>query len=609
MKYLLINLLFIVTAFSSSMPLNKDLSYSDQVKYTLYKAFKQDSLIPPLAKTAVTIPEGGVCLTPFLLDMKNNWELLEPETQAIARNLLAKKAAPPYYYDSPGGHFRIWYATSGVDALPQNDANRNGVPDLVERVADRGDEAWQKIVVELGYHPPLNDSLWAYKSGYMTEHPDVDKADYFGLDGKVDIYYRVLDDAIMGYAKWGYEASVPWQYTGYILLNPAISDWAEHERAVGHEFFHLVQYSYNMPWDVGGTWDVMVEQTATWVEDILHPDLDLMVKHFTGNDGYLGQGFLAGLAMVPLNSTEGWWPYRTVAWPMFLSQRYGNDIIKSLWQAAEEKGNDWPGQYPALGNQILPDYSTDLSGVFGEFMLWNYFTGTRDAGDYYYNEGQKYCCLPLSDVVSKISGTPVKKSGTLMQFTPHHTVIKTDKNDSAMAVFNFNAAMGIGYTVAAIKYADPPYKLFYSTGGTIKVINQQQYDELVVVAGNVNENQSGDFEFNFWKEKMLWGCMDTLYLEYDDLANVHDTSMCQVVGAQRTNVWEGLMINSHAKTLSVSFSSSYEVSIYDLRGNKMFSARGRGNSEYSLTSIKSRGVYLLKWNREKNVKQRKICLE
>ncbi|MBF0432514.1 MAG: DUF4838 domain-containing protein [Fibrobacteria bacterium] len=109
--------------------------------------------------------------------------------------------------------------------------------------------------------------------------------------------------------------------------------------------------------------------------------------------------------------------------------------------------------------------------------------------------------------------------------------------------------------------------------------------------------------------KIIKGCMDTNSTMFDSLANVHDSLMCRIVGVQQTNIWEGLKINPHSKILFVSFSAPYEVSIYDLSGIRRFTARGQGSRVYSLTTIKGRGVYLLKWKWGKKVKQRKIYLE
>ena len=61
-------------------------------------------------------------------------------------------------YDSPGGHFRLTYETSGSNAVPLTDTNpANGIPDYVERVAVYCDSSWTREVEELGFNAPALD--------------------------------------------------------------------------------------------------------------------------------------------------------------------------------------------------------------------------------------------------------------------------------------------------------------------------------------------------------------------------------------------------------------------------------------------------------------------
>lgn len=57
-------------------------------------------------------------------------------------------------YLSMSGKFSIHYDTEGVDEVPNEDANENGIPDFVEWAAEAADSSYQLQVNELGYPDP-----------------------------------------------------------------------------------------------------------------------------------------------------------------------------------------------------------------------------------------------------------------------------------------------------------------------------------------------------------------------------------------------------------------------------------------------------------------------
>ena len=57
-------------------------------------------------------------------------------------------------YLSTSGNFSIHYVTEGVDAVPNEDANENGIPDFVEWAAEAADSSYQLQVNELGIQTP-----------------------------------------------------------------------------------------------------------------------------------------------------------------------------------------------------------------------------------------------------------------------------------------------------------------------------------------------------------------------------------------------------------------------------------------------------------------------
>jgi hypothetical protein len=89
-------------------------------------------------------------------------------------------------YASPGGHFRVWYAQKGDQAVDLTDGNGDKVPDFVSAVALAADRTYESTVTERGFRPPLNDSVYNDGRG-------------FGTDDRFDIYLRWAQKGSDGY--------------------------------------------------------------------------------------------------------------------------------------------------------------------------------------------------------------------------------------------------------------------------------------------------------------------------------------------------------------------------------------------------------------------------
>ena len=58
-------------------------------------------------------------------------------------------------YLSESGKFTIHYVIEGIDAVPNEDANANGIPDFVEWTAEAADSSYQLQIHKLGYPNPI----------------------------------------------------------------------------------------------------------------------------------------------------------------------------------------------------------------------------------------------------------------------------------------------------------------------------------------------------------------------------------------------------------------------------------------------------------------------
>jgi hypothetical protein len=137
--------------------------------------------------------------------------------------------------------------------------------------------------------------------------------------------------------------------------------------------------------------------------------------------------------------------YESVFFPIFLSEKYGSDVVKAVWQHAEELGADTanPDFLVAVGEVVdsasldpaniqarcvchddqgecveTDTIRQDLASTMAEFSVWNYFTGPY-AGQapegIGYSEAEFYSAIPLDSVDVRTS----YPSRTVTDPTPH----------------------------------------------------------------------------------------------------------------------------------------------------------------------------------------------
>jgi hypothetical protein len=213
------------------------------------------------------------------------WDGLTPEFRALYSAATAIPANYEYHI-SPGGKFRIFYTTSGVDSVNvvdtmgygnggaswrERQSGSNGVPDYIDEVAFALDSAWSMIIERFGFVEPIN-----------TAAPDGSRQHY-------NVLIRYLDDGHYGvtYPQVSRPPSSPaLGFPSHIEIN---SDWSGaiwrplgyHLRpydavrvTAAHEFLHSSQYA--MVWTVwlDDLTDGWLEGSAVLMEEIAFPDVD-----------------------------------------------------------------------------------------------------------------------------------------------------------------------------------------------------------------------------------------------------------------------------------------------------------------------------------------------
>ena len=188
--------------------------------------------------------------------------------------------------------------------------------------------------------PP--SEAWAVKSLRMLNRVyrfEVDKLGYrrpvtdrrHGGDARFDVYLKDLGTGLYGYC-------VPEYYkpgsrrvaSGYCVIDNDFSSSQFAGRPVdnlevtlAHEFFHAVQFAYDFtddPW--------LLESTAVWMEE-------RFADRVNDNRQYLPYGQVR-LPHVPLDTfADPGFHYGNWVWWEYLSQRFGNDIVRRVWSRVD----------------------------------------------------------------------------------------------------------------------------------------------------------------------------------------------------------------------------------------------------------------------------------
>lgn len=307
-----------------------------------------------------------------------------------------ERIALPLSHVSPSGRFKIHYAINGEHAVYRagDDSDADGVPNYVESVALIADSVWEYQIVEMGYPAPPSDSFY-------TSEPD---------SAAYDIYLRNLADNFYGLA---YPDSVwliqPGHYTAtsFIELDNDYGSLEGYENrpldavrvTMAHEFFHAIQFGID-PFEAeehltSSPRRYWMELSAVWMEEEIYDEINDYYNYLP----YFFRDVTVSLQQF-VGGADALHPYACGIFAMFLSQRYGRDVIREVWRKCGESG-EGPHMLIAVDDVIdsVSSGSQGLASAFAEFAQWNYFTGFRASmapGLQTYEEAASYPVIPNS---------------------------------------------------------------------------------------------------------------------------------------------------------------------------------------------------------------------
>ncbi len=238
--------------------------------------------------------------------------------------------------------------------LDQMDEDDNGLPDIVDTIAEAAEHSRDVVINDLNYLDPME-----------------------GYDRKLIV---VLDD------KDTYLSSGAMGITGLLSNGDpfvAIDPWmveSDLQITMGHEYLHAVQFGYDDGFasvSQGINW---AEATAMWVEDLQYDSNNDYVYYIPEYFNYVDYSVFASL--LPSGSL---YEYGLNIWPRFLSEYFENDVIKDIWEAYFDSSTDYGDDrklYNAV-NGVVEDHDNDLRTVYRDFSLWNLDLSQYEEGNNY----------------------------------------------------------------------------------------------------------------------------------------------------------------------------------------------------------------------------------
>jgi hypothetical protein len=322
---------------------------------------------------------------------------LAPRERRLAKRLLARPTSPRalnrYVVVARRAcdrHICVWWSTSGRDAPPPADRDRDGVPNQVERTQRVLATVWRREIGDFGYLPPLPDG--------SRRSPD-ERLDVYLTDvGQYGLYgYCASDDPRLANPRargvWAFcildNDYVRAQYSGGATGLQALRVTA------AHEFFHAVQSRYDFRED-----RFLLESTAVWMEDEVYDGVN-------DNIAWLSMGPLMPentevvgpwlpLDVSPSELTDPLYMLNYSSWIFFrfLSERTDRTIVREIWERARKR-TSVRAIVGAVGGRGL-----DFRKVFAEFGVWNAAPAT------FYSEGALY---PVPGTAPITLGAPVAR--------------------------------------------------------------------------------------------------------------------------------------------------------------------------------------------------------
>jgi len=453
----IINVLFLLLIFGANEAFTGELDrhYLEQFGESVPGA-----VMPVLKAVSDSAPKK--CGMPLRHDVKRDWKLLEESTQKTLAKYLGKPLlAGETVFQSNGGHFRIHYATTGVDAPPSADTNNNNIPDWIEAVGDSFEAAYNREITAMGYRVPPEIPCHVYLQNMAA----------FGLTETDTVTGQSATSFITienDFAESPFQNSIPGNDSAHTKSLKALQITA------AHEFHHAIQFGYNMLFEA---W--YAEATATWMEDEVYDSVNQLYEYSVP---YLVTTLNGEGTATNLDSGNGYsrWIFNRHIYEQF----YPYDIIKGIWEAfaAEQSpsGTDIP-MIPFI-DKVLKNHGGTISSSFLGFAkkahLGNWISHTNESANFH----------PVGIIPGTADTSYTVISPTLPDYSfTYYKISRSNSNTTPITINYPNKPAK--YTAMAFKSSSPTeYSL--DANGNITIPAFTQGDDVFLLIANNGDGTS-----------------------------------------------------------------------------------------------------------------------
>lgn len=318
--------------------------------------------------------------------------------------------ATPAHFDTP--RVRVWYVLEGPHAVRAASTREDGVPDDVARVGEVTEDALASYV-EMGYRAPLADDAPGCASHGGDARLDVYLVHFAGSDGATVAETCTTAGSVTTCSSFLLaEANFQGRYAS---VDEGI------RTVLPHEAFHAVQNAYDAVLD-----RFWAEGTAQWAASVLDPslrDLERNLPAFFAEDG-------RAIDVSPGGVTAGYL-YGAAIWPLFLSLRYDDAIVRETFERQGTSGE------VALEAVVPPleRRASSMREAWSTFWIWNASTGKRAGGGY--PNGARYPMAKTHELASVVSDVTSGMTGTIFHVAdgaPSRGVLESPTGEHAAYV-------------------------------------------------------------------------------------------------------------------------------------------------------------------------------
>ena len=372
------------------------------------------------------IPRGARCGFGISAEAVRRLPTMPPAQADDLRRLLSLQRRDVSVV-SPSGRFRIHFDTTGYHSPALLDENFNRIPNTARAYADSVarifDEVYEIEIGQFGFDPP------PFRAG-ETEY-QITILEFLGSYYGQTLFNAPLPNS--GTARNTYATHMEID-NDFLRYDTRGLEGARVTAA--HEFHHMVQLGTYGFWD-SERW--IHEMSSTYFEEAVYPEI---------NDYFQYIGTFMRKTDLPMYA---WSPdgYELVLWPLFLEYRYGDALMREVWEGMRQV------EPVTATRNAIRDHQPVGGDFASDFCSWttqNYFTGyraERKSPNSYIDAAQLASVNPTS---LELVAASARMTGTLLPLCAAYLRVYRGLDSLTFVVSNSDIPSAIARSGTGVSY-------------------------------------------------------------------------------------------------------------------------------------------------------------